>query len=556
MKTLPPDANADAEAEDALVWGDDAQEADPATAQRTSAAPSVQPWTVLIVDDDESVHIITRLVLSGLTFRDRPIQLLSAYTAGDGVSVLRAHPEVALVLLDVVMETDDAGLRAVQQVREELNNVNVRVVLRTGQPGKAPERDVVVRYEIDGYELKTEQTSQNLVTVVIAALRSFDLIRSIERNRAGLELIMNATAEMSRLRTARAFAASALQNLQALFNRSAGSVFCAPTSRSTVGESAPMEVLAGTGPYTDWAARMLDDADPEGHIRSEILQPGSGDPPLPDHIALGTAVVLKSPHVRSATIWVHDVYALDPIEQQLLDVFCSKVAVAFDNVQLMELFRKAQQATVVALADLAEYRDTDTGEHVLRVARTTDLLARDLHAGGKFPAELDELLVEQIGLASMLHDVGKVSIPDAVLLKPDRLDDDEQRLMQTHAGVGMRILARADRIVGQRSYLTLAAEIAIGHHEWYDGTGYPHRVAGSKIPLSARITAVADVYDALTHARPYKQAWPADEARLYIIERSGTQFDPEVVQSFLRVLQSPEWNTPFGVPTETASFPS
>jgi response regulator RpfG family c-di-GMP phosphodiesterase len=552
MKTLPPDANEDAE--DALVWGDDSQEVEQAAAQHASGVRSVEPWTVLVVDDDESVHVITRLVLAGLTFRDRPIELLSAYTAENGIAVLRAHPEVALVLLDVVMETDDAGLRAVQQVREELNNVNVRVVLRTGQPGKAPERDVVVRYEIDGYELKTEQTSQNLVTVVIAALRSFDLIRSIERNRAGLELIMNATAEMSQLRSARAFAASALQNLQALSNRSGGAVFCAPSGRATGTDTLPVEVLAGTGPYTDWAARMLDDADPEGRIRAEILQTASGEDKLPDPLALGTALVLKSPHVRSATIWVHDVYALDPIEKQLLDVFCSKIAVAFDNVQLIELFRKAQQATVVALADLAEYRDTDTGEHVLRVARTTDLLARDLHAAGKFPTDLDELLVEQIGLASMLHDVGKVSIPDAVLLKPGQLDAAERRLMETHAGVGMRILARADRIVGQRSYLTLAAEIAIGHHEWYDGTGYPNRVAGTKIPLSARITAVADVYDALTNARPYKQPWSPADAKQYIIERSGTQFDPAVVESFLRVLQAPEWNTPFGVPTEVGPF--
>ncbi len=553
MKTLPPDANEDAE--DGLVWGDDSREVEQAAAQHASGVRSVEPWTVLVVDDDESVHSITRLVLTGLTFRNRPIELFSAYTAANGIDILRAHPEVALVLLDVVMETDDAGLRAVQQVREELNNVNVRVVLRTGQPGKAPERDVVVRYEIDGYELKTEQTSQNLVTVVIAALRSFDLIRSIERNRAGLELIMNATAEMSQLRTARAFASSALDNLQALLNRSGGAVFCAPTSRSNKGDTVPIEVLAGTGPYSDWAARMLDDADPEGRIRSEIVQATLGKDALPDPLALGTALLLKSPHVRSATIWVHDVYALDPIEKQLLDVFCSKIAVAFDNVQLIELFRKAQQATVVALADLAEYRDTDTGEHVLRVARTTDLLARDLHAAGTFPTELDELLVEQIGLASMLHDVGKVSIPDAVLLKPGQLDAEERRVMETHAGVGMRILARADRIVGQRSYLTLAAEIAIGHHEWYDGTGYPHGVAGSTIPLSARITAVADVYDALTHARPYKAPWSAAQAQAYIIERSGTQFDPAVVESFLRVLQAPEWNTPFGVPAEVGTVP-
>jgi response regulator RpfG family c-di-GMP phosphodiesterase len=554
MKNIHADAAANA---DALVWGDDTQEAEAAKlAGRKAARGTVEPWTVLIVDDDEAVHTITRLVLKGLTFRNRPVQLLSAYTEENGIEVLRAHPEVALVLLDVVMETDDAGLRAVRRVREELNNVNVRVVLRTGQPGKAPERDVVVRYEIDGYELKTEQTSQNLVTLVIAALRSFDLIRTIERNRAGLELIMNATAEMSQLRTARAFSVSALENLQALSNRSSGAVFCAPSSRSEVHGSVPIEVLAGTGPYADWTARMLDEADSEGRIRSEILQQGSADPATPEHLALGTAIVLKAPNLRSATIWVHGVYALDPIEQQLLDVFCSKVGVAFHNVQLIELFRKAQQATVVALADLAEHRDNDTGEHVLRVARTTDLLARDLHAAGKFTTELDELLIEQIGLASMLHDVGKVAIPDAVLLKPGRFNDEERSLMQTHADVGMRILARADRIVGHRSYLTLAAEIAIGHHEWYDGTGYPHRVAGSKIPLSARITAVGDVYDALTSARPYKEAWPVAQARDYIKERSGTQFDPAVVEAFLRVIESPEWGTPFGVPDGVESFSS
>ncbi len=532
-------------AEDSLLWSEDApQEVHPITAA---------PWIVLIVDDDEAVHAITRLVLADLTFRNRPVQLLSAYTADSGIALLWSHPEVALVLLDVVMETDDAGLRAVQQVREELKNVNVRLVLRTGQPGKAPERDVVVRYEIDGYQLKTELTAQHLVTVVLAALRSFDLIRSLERNRAGLELIVNATAELSRLRNARAFAASALRNLEALFKHPGGAVFCSSSGRSDFESGTSLEVLAGTGPYTDWGARTLEEADPEGRIRSEIFPDSTDNPVHSERLARGTSILLKSNQLRSATIWVHHLYALDPIEQQLLDVFCSKVAVAFDNVQLIELFRKAQQATVVALADLAEYRDTDTGEHVLRVARTTDLLARDLHAAGKFPTELDELLVEQIGLASMLHDVGKVSIPDSVLLKPAQLDADERRLMQTHAGVGMRILARADRIVGQRSYLTLAAEIANGHHEWFDGNGYPQRVAGSQIPLSARITAVADVYDALTNARPYKDPWPVAQARDYIVERASTQFDPVVVEAFLRVIEAPEWHTPFGVPAEIGS---
>ncbi len=538
MRTSQPPV--DEVPEQPLVW-------DESDSETESPAVGAKPWRVLVVDDDVGVQRVTALVLAGLTFRDRPVELLTAYSGTEALAILRARRDVALVILDVVMETDDAGLRMVQILREDLSNQRVRVVLRTGQPGRAPEPEVVSRYEIDGYHLKTELTSQNLVTMVVSALRAFDLLETIERSRAGLDVILEATASLSSARSQGALAQGVLDRLGPLVGHRGGALFCAPGGGHQGRDNAALEVLASVSPYEGWRGSRLVDVDTKGQIAGEVLQALDGARPAAS--VRGTTIVLNSPHLKHATIWLDEVLVLDAVERQLLDVFCSKVAIAFDNVQLNELFHKAQQATVVALADLAEHRDTDTGDHVLRVARTTELLARQLLAEGRFGADLDELFVEQVGLASMLHDVGKVAIPDAVLRKPGPLDLHERRLMETHAGVGERILSRADQIVGERSYLTLAIEIATGHHEWFDGRGYPSGLAGSAIPLSARIAAVADVFDALTHWRPYKAAWPEGAAMTYLQTHAGTQFDPVVVYAFEQVVKSAAWRHPSGALT-------
>lgn len=136
-------------------------------------------WLVLLVDDEPEVHEISKLVLAGTTFADLPVELHSAYSAREAMAFLQQHPDTALVLLDVVMETDDAGLALVQQVRSQLNNHDVQIVLRTGQPGMAPERNVILQFEINGYFLKTEMTAQKLCSIVIASLRAYQYIRSL-----------------------------------------------------------------------------------------------------------------------------------------------------------------------------------------------------------------------------------------------------------------------------------------------------------------------------------------------------------------------------------------
>ena len=182
----------------------------------------------------------------------------------------------------------------------------------------------------------------------------------------------------------------------------------------------------------------------------------------------------------------------------------------------------SNKGALEALARAAEFRDDETGEHTKRVGDLAADIAASLGS--------DSAFVEAIRLTAPLHDVGKIAIPDNILLKPGKLDIAEFELVKLHTTVGARLLS-----IIHSSEMELAKTIAMSHHERWDGTGYPEGLSGDKIPLPARIVAVADVYDALTHERPYKKAWPIDQALAEIQSMSGHFFDPVVVEAFLRI---------------------
>lgn len=185
------------------------------------------------------------------------------------------------------------------------------------------------------------------------------------------------------------------------------------------------------------------------------------------------------------------------------------------------------------LARLAESRDPETGHHLERIEGYTTLLVKWLSKNGAYQDSMSDTYCDQVCRSSILHDIGKVGIPDHVLLKPGKLTREEFEVMKEHARIGAEALE--DSALQSRScdFLSTAAEIARYHHERFDGSGYPHGLAGTDIPLSARIVAVADVFDALTSERVYKTAMPAEEARMLILAESGCHFDPEVVAAFI-----------------------
>ncbi len=194
--------------------------------------------------------------------------------------------------------------------------------------------------------------------------------------------------------------------------------------------------------------------------------------------------------------------------------------------------RKTRDAVVFGLAKLAESRDVDTGEHLERIRVYVTTLAQQLETNGH-ACWVDRAYIENLALASSLHDIGKVGIPDNVLLKPGAFTPEERDQMQTHATLGGACLDAIGEQLGDDDFLQLSREIAYSHHEKWDGTGYPAQAKGEEIPFSARIVALSDVYDALRSRRPYKKPMPHAQARAIIVQGRGTHFDPAIVDAFL-----------------------
>ncbi|MCL2123329.1 MAG: two-component system response regulator [Desulfovibrionaceae bacterium] len=194
-----------------------------------------------------------------------------------------------------------------------------------------------------------------------------------------------------------------------------------------------------------------------------------------------------------------------------------------------------KEVTIEAMATLAEWRDPETGGHIKRTQNYVRALAECMASNPKYAQQLDENTIELLYLSAPLHDVGKVSTPDSILLKPGRLTDEEFTEMKRHTTRGRDALAAAERKLGGNSFLRLAREIAYGHHERWDGKGYPQGISGEAIPLPARLMSLADVYDALTSRRVYKPALPHDEVSTMIVQGRGGQFDPDVVDAFLQL---------------------
>ena len=209
------------------------------------------------------------------------------------------------------------------------------------------------------------------------------------------------------------------------------------------------------------------------------------------------------------------------------------------NLELQAALKQVattQDVTIIAFSTLAEARDNETGRHLRRTQNYIRELALELRKNPLYSAALDDEKIELIFKSAPLHDIGKVAIPDNILLKAGRLDAGEYEIMKTHADQGRRAIEAAEANLDEtNSFLQLAREIAYGHHEKWDGSGYPNQVAGEAIPLAARLMAVADVYDALISRRVYKASMTHEKAVSIIAEGRGTHFEPAIVDAFFRV---------------------
>lgn len=207
----------------------------------------------------------------------------------------------------------------------------------------------------------------------------------------------------------------------------------------------------------------------------------------------------------------------------------------FDALRSAQDLLRTRDAVIFGLAKLAESRDPETGHHLERISLYSTRLATAMRSLPKFHRQVTPGFIRLLGISSVLHDIGKVGLEDTVLLKPGRLNAEERKKMQEHTLVAGACLKEIEQRLGESNFLQTAREIALHHHERWDGNGYPSGLSGDNIPLAARIVTIADVYDALSSKRVYKDAFPHEECVRLIREGSGTQFDPELVEVFLSI---------------------
>ncbi len=471
------------------------------------------PWNILIVDDDEEVHRVTRLALRHVLIEARGLQFTSAYSGAEAREILDGPVRFSVVLLDVVMETEHAGLDLVRYIREERQDKALRIVLRTGQPGQAPELQVIRNYDIDDYKDKTELTSLKLFTLMHSCLRSFRDIEALQKSRAGLQKVIRASRGIYEKQALGEFVDAAVEQLRHLLNLDDTVVYLFDVDAYHYRQDRLEQFCTGG---REGIGLELKIADLEPRRRALVEQSlATRSNSFGDDLLL---IYCASQH-HNVLFFLDAPRRLSTIDHYLVNIFSDNLSIALDNIDLNQLLNQSQQQLIYRMGDMVESRSSETEYHVQRVALYCELLAE--------LAGLSRADVELIKQSAPLHDLGKIGIPDQVLNKPGPLLNGEWKTMREHSEIGYRMLTGSGLPI-----LEAGATIALSHHERWDGRGYPLGLREDAIPLMGRIAAIADVFDALSCTRSYKAAWEMPKVTDYIHRHSGSRFDPALVALF------------------------
>lgn len=471
-------------------------------------------WNLLIIDDEPEVHSVTRLALDGIDFLGKKLNMVSANSAAQAKEILSGPDKFAMALVDVVMETDHAGLELVRWIREELQDDNIRLVLRTGQPGEAPEREIITDYDINDYKEKTELTANKLYTLTYTCLRAYRDITDLYQNKLGLEAIIQSSNKIFAHQSLADFTQGALLQLCALLHIDAGAMYSNIDCLAAADGEMGSKVLAATGRFVNFLDQPLDKVINElGETKIKELYQAGGQYFGEDYF-IG---VYDSHLGRNNLLYLQGIKVTNTLDRHLVEIFGNNIGVAFNNQAMFAELVSTQREIVYRISDSIESRSTKITKHGQRMALTCQYLAKALGMSNR--------QVEMMYKAAPLHDIGKLFVPDDILTKPDKLTNDELAVMQNHAKDGFDLLASPDL-----ELLNVAAIISAEHHENWDGSGYPDGKKGHDIHLYGRIAAVADVFDSLMNSLRYKSAWPLEQTLTFFKEMSGKKFDPQLVE--------------------------
>lgn len=515
--------------------------------------PSVDGQTsrykILVVDDDPDCQRLFKAHLS------RSGHEVIEAESGDAALCIVPQENPDVVVMDVMMPGMN-GIECARQLKSNRSTADIPILISSG---RADASDIVEGFSAGANEYITKLVHpREFVARVEGLARAYRKTRQLQSTVAELAAANAVRGEQARamgILFELAHALNLAENedaiLTAVVDATMQLLLCQRVSvMFPTEDGAELRIAQSVGIDTDTARRIRI---PKGHLvagsvfstgeriiaNSPIAFKGGGncyDSPFFASVPLAS-VALGTPSRVIGVLNVTERYERKPFDDQDLQYLELISNLAYSTIEQFRnhrLRQEAQRAIVTGLATLAEYRDADTGRHLERVTNYVRLLAEELGQREPYALIVDAVFLADLQDAMPLHDIGKVGVSDAILLKPGPLTPAERKAIEKHPRLGAKAIQAVMDKAPSASFMTMARDIALCHHERFDGTGYPAGLAGDRIPLAARIAAVADVYDAVTTERPYKGALSHEHAANVIREGAGSQFDPHVVDAFLR----------------------
>lgn len=440
-----------------------------------------EKFKILVVDDSELFHKLIDGIFSEIDILGKKVEIESCYSYKEFLEYY-VPDKYAIVITDLVMEENDSGIKVINHIRHELNDSKTRIVLMTANPEKVP-RDLLIRdFDVNAYFEKNDIREFNFRLTVQSLLKAYDDIATLERTLYGLEHISNASKKLD------------LHELM-------------------------IELFFQIRSYLKFRKSSEE-------VEGEIFL--NGKKIFPPHIMVKSKysgkthnyVFEKEINGEIVKIKIKTKSALEETEKNYIKALLVGLKSLYFPGKI-DTMSEIESEMVFRIANMINIRSGETGSHVNRVSKISYILAIDYG--------FSEKEAEYIKNGAVLHDAGKVGIPDEILNKPGKLTDEEFSIMKEHTLLGFEILKNS-----RLDVFNYAALIALQHHERWDGNGYPYNLSHEEIADEARIVEVADVFEALTHDRCYRPAWPVEKAVEYIVDMSGKQFDPRVVEIFKR----------------------
>lgn len=467
-------------------------------------------WHILVVDDEPAMHEVTSFVLKDSIILDGKLILHSAYSAQQAKHLLHSDIEFCMAFIDVVMETDHAGLELITWIREDLNNSSIRLVLRTGQAGYAPEESVISQYDIHDYKTKTELTQRKLTTCVYSSIRSYRDITTISNSLDAFKKLIASSISILKVDKISEFASAALTNLLSLMAIDSSSVYIV---RHEIDLFNHIEET-----YLACSAKCGEMPADINTVSTEIKEKinsafANKSSEFTDQYFI---CYYKTSHDACAVLYIEFNSPPSGLQHNLAEVFATNIALVLESLVRHQQSQTNQRELMYILGEAIEARSKETGAHVKRTAILCHIIAQKWN--------MPDAFCEAIKAAAPLHDIGKITVPERILHKPGKLNADEWEIMKKHAEAGGAMLARSALPIAQ-----LGKTLAHYHHENWDGSGYPEGLKGEAIPVEARIMAIVDVIDALGSKRSYKAPWQDAEILAFIKSERGRKLQPELV---------------------------